>query len=113
MAVQQRQVLVEELREMARYFYALKDLLRLRILVALAGSGEMTVTELARALHVSQPLVSFHLRPLRVLDLVQVRRVGREVYCSANLPEIHRRQAEFMDLLAETATLSHQTSEEV
>jgi DNA-binding transcriptional ArsR family regulator len=89
----------EELREMARYFYALKVILRLRILVTLAGSGEMTVTELARALHVSQPLVSFHLRPLRTLNLVQVRRAGREAYCSVNLPEIQRRQDEFMEML--------------
>ena len=99
MAVQRRQVLDGDLREMARYFYALKDVLRLRILTTLTGSGEMTVTELARALHISQPLVSFHLRPLRILDLVQVRRSGREVYCSVNLPEIQRRQDEFMEML--------------
>jgi len=94
---------VEELREVARYFYALKGILRLRILVTLSESGEMTVTQLAQALHVSQPLVSFHLRPLRVLDLVQVRRAGREVYCSVNLPEIQRRQDEFVEVLAEAA----------
>ena len=99
MAVERRKALDGELREMTRYFYALKDILRLRILVTLAGSGEMTVTELARALHVSQPLVSFHLRPLRLFGLVQVRRAGREVYCSMNLPEIQRRQGEFMEVL--------------
>jgi DNA-binding transcriptional ArsR family regulator len=105
MAVQRREVLDGDLREMARYFHALKDILRLRILMALAGSGEMTVTELARALHISQPLVSFHLRPLRVLGLVQVRRSGREVYCSVNLPEIQLRQDEFMEMLSTAATL--------
>ena len=73
MIVQQRQALDGELREMARYFHALKDILRLRILVTLAGSGEMTVTELARTLHISQPLVSFHLRPLRVLGMLYLR----------------------------------------
>jgi len=98
--VQQRNIPDGELRDMARYFYALKDILRLRILVTLAGSGEMTVTELARTLRVSQPLVSFHLRPLRMLELVQVRRAGREVYCSVNVPEIQRRQDEFMQMLA-------------
>jgi DNA-binding transcriptional ArsR family regulator len=100
MSVQWHAVRDGELRELARYFYALKDVLRLRILVTLACSGEMTVTELAQALHVSQPLISFHLRPLRLIDLVQVRRVGREVYCSVNLSEIQRRQDEFMQLLA-------------
>jgi len=99
MAVQRRKPLDGNLREMARYFYALKDILRLRILVTLAESGEMTVTELARALHVSQPLVSFHLRPLRLIGLVQVRRAGREAFCSLNLDEIERRHDEFMEML--------------
>ncbi len=105
MAVQRRRALDGELREMTRYFYALKGILRLRILVALASNREMTVTELAQALHVSQPLVSFHLRPLRVLGLVRVRRSGREVYCSVNLPEIQRRQDEFMEMLTRTMAL--------
>lgn len=103
MAVQRPEVPVGELREMARYFYALKDILRLRILLSLANSGEMTVTELARALRVSQPLVSFHLRPLRVLGLVRVRRAGREVYCSVNLAEIRRRHAELVEALTGAA----------
>jgi DNA-binding transcriptional ArsR family regulator len=113
MVVQRRKALDGELREMARYFYALKDILRLRILVMLVGSGEMTVTELARSLHVSQPLVSFHLRPLRVLGLVQVRRSGREAYCSVNLPEIRRRQDEFVEILTRVATADHETLWEV
>ena len=96
---QQRELTVQELKEIARYFHALKDILRLRILITLAESGEMTVTELAQALRVSQPLISFHLNPLRLLELVQVRRVGREVYCSVNLSEIQRRQDEFVQLL--------------
>jgi DNA-binding transcriptional ArsR family regulator len=113
MVVQRRKALDGELREMARYFYALKDILRLRILVTLIGSGEMTVTELARALHISQPLVSFHLRPLRVLGLVQVRRSGREVYCSVDLPEIRRRQDEFVEILTGVVTADHETLWEV
>ena len=103
MTGQQRQALDGELREMTRYFYALKDILRLRILVTLASSGEMTVTQLARALHISQPLVSFHLRPLRLLGLVQVRRAGREVHCSVNVPEIQRRQNEWVEMLIKAA----------
>jgi DNA-binding transcriptional ArsR family regulator len=99
---QGRELTIQKLKEIARYFYALKDVLRLRILITLAESGEMTVTELARTLRVSQPLVSFHLNPLRVIELVQVRRVGREVYCSVNLSEIQRRQDEFMQVLVAT-----------
>ena len=104
MVVQQRKPLDGELRELTRYFYALKDILRLRILITLASSGEMTVTELAQALHISQPLVSFHLRPLRLLGLVQVRRAGREVHCSVSIPEIQRYQDEFMEILTQAAT---------
>lgn len=96
-----RRVVDVRLREIARYFYAFKDVLRLRILLALARHGEMTVTDLSRELRVSQPLVSFHLRPLRVLGLVQVRRSGREVYYSADLSEIRRRQREFAEMLDE------------
>ena len=101
MSAQQRRAFEEELRDVARFFYALKDRLRLRILVSLARAGEMTVTELARDLHISQPLVSFHLRPLRLLGLVEVRRAGREAYCSLNLSEIERRYAGFVELLTD------------
>jgi DNA-binding transcriptional ArsR family regulator len=88
-----------DLRDWARYFHALKDVLRLRILLTLAQRGEVTVTELSRLLRVSQPLVSFHLRPLRILSLVDVRRAGRAVYYSLNCEEIKRRHCEFLALL--------------
>jgi DNA-binding transcriptional ArsR family regulator len=104
MMEQGRETSGEELREIARYFSVLKDIRRLRILVTLSSTKEMTVTELARVLHISQPLVSFHLRPLRDHGLVRMRRAGREAYYSLNLPEIQRRQAEFMELLTEVST---------
>ena len=88
-----------DLRDWARYFHALKDVLRLRILFTLAQRGEVTVTELSRLLRVSQPLVSFHLRPLRILKLVDVRRSGRAVYYSLNREEIEGRHYEFLALL--------------
>ncbi len=99
MADRYGEVGIAELREVARYFHALKDVLRLRILFTLVERGEITVTELARALRASQPLVSFHLRPLRLQGLVSVRRAGRAVYYAANVPEIQRRQAELVGML--------------
>jgi DNA-binding transcriptional ArsR family regulator len=99
MSTRELQVDEEGLRDLARYFYALKDALRLRILITLASNEEMTVTALARALRVSQPLVSFHLRPLRMHGLVKVRRAGREVYCSIDMDVIKQHQDEFMALL--------------
>ncbi len=67
-----------ELRELSRYFYALKEVWRLRMLHALAESDELTVSELAQRLCISQPLVSWHLRRLRQARVVTVRRAGRE-----------------------------------
>jgi len=101
-----------DLRELAQYFHALRDVLRLRILLLLASRGELTVTELARDLRVSQPLVSFHLRPLRLLGLVEVRRSGREVYCSVNVEEVRRRQEDFVSRLDGSVTSSQFTSVE-
>ena len=71
-----------ELRELARYFYALKEVWRLRMLRALAETEEMTVSELAKHLGLSQPLVSWHLRRLRQASIVQARREGRESFYS-------------------------------
>lgn len=94
----------QELKAIARFFHALKDVMRLRILYVLAAGGEMTVTSLARALGISQPLVSFHLRPLRQMSLVGVRRCGREVFCSLNATEIRARQQEFSQLLSSASS---------
>ncbi|HDQ70530.1 MAG TPA: transcriptional regulator [Chloroflexi bacterium] len=104
MSTQQPQATEEGLRDLARYFYTLKDVLRLRILITLADNVEMTVTELAQTLRVSQPLISFHLRPLRTFGLVKVRRAGREVYCSIDMDRIKQHQDEFMDLLIQATT---------
>ena len=66
---------------LARSFQALADEKRLRVL-ELLGGGELCVCELAEALDVSQPLLSFHLRTLREAGLVKARRKGRWVHYS-------------------------------
>ena len=68
----------KELRRLAKGFQALRSVLRLRILAALA-EGEINVGELERNLHVSQPLISWHLTQLRQAGFVRVKRVGREM----------------------------------
>ncbi|MBC7258056.1 MAG: helix-turn-helix transcriptional regulator [Chloroflexi bacterium] len=75
-------MLQSDCHALAEYFRALADGLRLRMLMLLADRGELNVSGLARMLRVSQPLVSWHLRLLTRAGLVQVRKVGREVYCS-------------------------------
>jgi ArsR family transcriptional regulator len=60
---------------------ALADHTRLRMLQRLS-EGDGTVTDLMHHVDLSQPLVSWHLRRLRVAGLVETRRAGREVVCS-------------------------------
>ena len=67
----------EELRELRAFHRALADVNRLRIVRRLAD-GEASVAELIAHVGLSQPLVSHHLKRLRVAGLVDTRRVGRE-----------------------------------
>ncbi len=92
------------LREIARFFYALKDPLRLRILVTLAQEGESNVTDLVHTTRVSQPLLSWHLARLRTAGLVRVERDGRIVRYSVDLAEIERQLAVFRALLGQSAS---------
>jgi ArsR family transcriptional regulator len=61
---------------------ALSSVASLNILHQLGKRPETNVTDLALALALSQPLVSWHLRNLRRVGLVRTRRQGREVFCS-------------------------------
>lgn len=66
---------------LAETFQALGDTSRVQIVWALA-QGELCVGDIARILEMSQPAVSHHLRTLRNLKLVKVRRDGRTLYYS-------------------------------
>ena len=92
----------EALRDLARHFYALKDALRLQMIVLLADRDECTVNEMVTALNKSQPLVSWHLRRLKTAGLVKIRRAGREVYCSLDRDSIVRRQQAFLGLIRQS-----------
>lgn len=87
------------LHELRQYFRTLGGLLRLRLLRELALKGEQSVSQLVAALHVSQPLVSWHLIPLKKVRLVRVRRKGRQVYYSldrSRLTHYHNLLASFL-----------------
>lgn len=71
----------EDLRELRSFHKALADVNRLRIVRRLAA-GEASVAELIAHVGLSQPLVSHHLKRLRVAGLVETRRVGRETICT-------------------------------
>jgi DNA-binding transcriptional ArsR family regulator len=65
------------LRNLSQVFQMLADPSRLKILMALAQTGEMHVTALCDLLQQSQPAVSHHLRLLRMWGLVSFRRTGK------------------------------------
>jgi ArsR family transcriptional regulator len=67
----------------ARWFHALSDPTRLKIIQRLAA-GERCVCELTDALEAAQSRLSFHLRALKDADLVTDRRDGRWIYYSLN-----------------------------
>lgn len=78
------------LRELKTYYRALGDVTRLRVVQLLATEGEQTVSELARRLRVSQPLLTWHLHRLKRSGVVKSIRVGREVRCSFDRDQFTR-----------------------
>jgi ArsR family transcriptional regulator len=75
---------ISEARELRLFLKTVGDLVRLQILRRLSQAREMSVTELTRAVRVSQPLLSWHLGVLRRIELVTVRREGRLVWYALN-----------------------------
>ena len=71
----------DDLRELRTFHKALADVNRLRIVRRLA-EGEASVADLIAHVGLSQPLVSHHLKRLRVAGIIETRRVGRETICT-------------------------------
>jgi len=93
--------LLTKSKDLAKCFKALSDSARLRIIAQLAANVELNVSELVEALEVSQPLISWHLRRLEKVDLVTVRRKGRQAYCSLNRVMLQQYFQEFAEVLGE------------
>ncbi len=73
----------EGLERLARFFHALSDETRLRIVARLLA-GEQCVCNLTDFLDAGQSRLSFHLKTLREAGLVEDRRDGRWVHYSLN-----------------------------
>lgn len=71
---------------LAQTFQALGDATRIQIVWALS-KGELNVGSISQLTQMSQPAVSHHLRTLRNLRLVKVRREGRISFYS--LDDVH------------------------
>ena len=72
----------QAVRDLSQVFKLLSDETRLRILLYLAQSGELHVTDLCTRLGQSQPAVSHHLALLRVSGLIESRREGKHNFYS-------------------------------
>jgi len=85
-----------DLRRLRTLYRALGDETRLRVISLLAEVGPMPVNELSARVVLSQPLISWHLRILRLAGLVDTQRQGREVICrvrTAAFEELHELEA--------------------
>jgi DNA-binding transcriptional ArsR family regulator len=69
----------DDARTIARFFQALADPTRVRMLKALS-EGEWCVSDLTDALGMDQPAVSHQLKYLREMNLVKWKKHGRHVY---------------------------------
>jgi DNA-binding transcriptional ArsR family regulator len=87
----------------AKYFRALGDPNRLRLLEALDGGAEASVGELVEALGVPQPQVSKHLACLRWCGFVETRREHRTVHYRIADPRVSEVLALGGGLLADNA----------
>lgn len=73
---------------LARFFRALADPTRLRILSILAAGGERNVTELTGRVGATQSGVSNHLSCLRMCGLVSTRKEGKSVFYKISDPSV-------------------------
>jgi DNA-binding transcriptional ArsR family regulator len=88
-----------ELRRLRGVYRALGDETRLRVIAVLAEFGPMPVNELSTRVVLSQPLISWHLRIMRLAGIIETRRQGREVICSlraAAFDELHEAEARLL-----------------
>jgi DNA-binding transcriptional ArsR family regulator len=92
-----------DIRRLRALYKALGDATRLRVIGLLAEAGPLPVTELSSRVGLSQPLISWHLRILRLAGLIETERIGRQVIC-------HLRTAAFEELHAIEARLVGGTS---
>ncbi len=89
---------IRSVKELRDYYRALSDAARLRILEQLSRR-ELTVSEIARGLKMSQPLVSWHLNRLKRTGLVKMHREGREVRCSLDRARMQEYERTFDSLI--------------
>jgi DNA-binding transcriptional ArsR family regulator len=96
-------------RELKVLCRAVGDVSRQRIVRHLAHEREVSVSDLAELLLLSQPLASWHLRILKRAGVLSTRRDGRQVYCSLD----RARLIEFQEAIAELLLSEEQGKEDL
>ncbi len=86
-------------RELKALCRAVGDVTRMRIVRHLAHEREVSVSDLAELLVLSQPLASWHLRILRRAGILSTRKDGRQVYCSLDRRRVTQFQQAIADLV--------------
>ena len=87
-----------EERDYSRYFKAIGDPTRLRIVTILADR-EYTVNDIVARIGLSQPTVSRHLAKLRDAGVLDWRREGQQVFYRLNKESVRDCCAGFCDCL--------------
>ena len=85
-----------DLRRLRTLYRALGDETRMRVIGLLAEGGPMPVRVLSSRVGLSQPLISWHLRILRLAGIIDTQRHGRETICRLRLAafeELHDAEA--------------------
>jgi ArsR family transcriptional regulator len=85
-----------DLRRLRVLYRALGDETRLRVIGLLAELGPMPVNVVSARVGLSQPLISWHLRILRLAGLIETSRQGRTTICrlrTAAFEELHDAEA--------------------
>lgn len=86
----------QDLKRLRTLYRALGDETRLRVIGLLVEIGPMPVNELSSRVGLSQPLISWHLRILRLAGVVDTQRQGRATICRlrrAAFEELHAAEA--------------------
>ena len=81
----------------SRFFSALGDTTRQKILLLFDPGEEICVNEIARLFDISRPAISHHLKILRTAELLVSEKRGKEVFYRVN----HDRCAEVMRIVHE------------
>jgi DNA-binding transcriptional ArsR family regulator len=105
-----------DLRRLRTMYRALGDETRLRVIGILAESGPMPVGQLSLRVALSQPLISWHLRILRLAGVIETRKQGRETLCDlrrAAFEELHELEAQLISGTSGLGTASAPAAGEV